>query len=433
MCRYKLFVILALAFTCITRVHAASWNAMTYNSIRIAYFQRGDALGRGEADSFLIRAKNAQYNYILTPFYLQPGDTDDYIVIKSNFTRALQRADAFGLRLIPEIHMGDAHSDHWNNARLWNPNIRMVRFRALDGKYGCPSFANDPTGIDWTFVELCEALRDAFKQAAVSYPLEFFHVGHNEPTYYNRLIIGSCKTGKGMSSPYCGERQSWDIKTATETCAIDCNFINRFNGSKSEAVQSLVVGEVFRRMNQVQKVFGTKTKLMIFADMWDPMYFYQTVITWKNDTVRTAPGILSLPGLPDDSARARFRRNVILMPWTFQECAGPDSSGHYDAAATFSAFAANGFNFVYTQAFHTGRDQLEVEDVGMTRNWHDAALRFRQNCLGYAAVSWIFRYTHPPSPAFNIIESLYRANAADLPAGDFVQLPPELPAERGPH
>ena len=126
-----------------------------------------------------------------------------------------------------------------------------------------------------------------------------------------------------MSSPYCGERQSWDIKTATETCAIDCNFINRFNGSKSEAVQSLVVGEVFRRMNQVQKVFGTKTKLMIFADMWDPMYFYQTVITWKNDTVRTAPGILSLPGLPDDSARARFRRNVILMPWTFQESPVP--------------------------------------------------------------------------------------------------------------
>jgi len=418
MTRYTIIMMLAF-LSLVSFPRAATWNALTYNSIRIACLQRGDILGLGEADSFLRRAKNAHYNYVLAPFYLQPGDTDDYAVIKRNFILALRRVDAFGLRLIPEIQMGGVHADHWNNARLWNPNIQMVRFIASDGRYGCPSLSYDPTGIDWTFTELLGALRDAFKEASVSFPLEFFHVGHNELAYYDWLVAGNCKTGKGSGSPFCGDRRTWSVAAVSELCTIDCDYINRFTGSKSEAVRRLLVGEVFRRMTQVRTIFGPRTKLMIFADMWDPMFFSQRYIAWNNDTVNTADGILDLPGLPDDSSRARFKENVILMPWTFQQCAAADGGGRYDAATTFSTFAANGFHFVYMHAFHQDKDRHEIEDTAMSREWRDASLKFRGSCLGYAAASLVLRFSRPPSPAFNILESLAALNADGIPAVDF--------------
>ncbi|MBN1128867.1 MAG: hypothetical protein JXA71_07765 [Chitinispirillaceae bacterium] len=248
----KLFYSLGLLFLLPNLSFGYTWNTMQLNSIRIAYIHTGNQkYGDGSLDDFMVRAKNNHYNYIMGTFYLTAGDNNTYAVLKNNIKTAFQKADAFGLRLIPTINLGSPYSLHWNEAKAWNPNIKMLRVNLVGGgEFGGPSFTYDPLGIDKTFPEVLLAIKEAYESAHVSYPFEFLHLGHDEPASYTYLLMGDCKTG-GSSSLYCTNPMPFNVDAVYEVCQPDKDFINNFTGTKTEAVQTLLVTEIFRRLNQI--------------------------------------------------------------------------------------------------------------------------------------------------------------------------------------
>jgi hypothetical protein len=343
-------------------------------------------------------------------------------VKKDDFKNAFKRADSFGLRLIPEIQIGDCHGQHWEYARrYWNSDIKMTRIRFMGGDYGCPSFTEDSAGIDKTFPELLGVIRDAYDESGVRYPLEFIHVGHDEPAAGNFLLMGSCKTGRGCNpGTKCssGMQSAFTVDSVLERCAADMRYIRTYPGTKSEAVQSLFVTELFRRIKQVQAVFGSRVKVMIHGDVLDPSFFNSKYVLWTNDTVTLTPGIGNLPGLSGDSEKKKFRDNLIVMPWNYDKCAGVNMH-EYSADTAFSYLTSKGFKFIYVHSYFLNDNW----NLPQTQDWHDASLHFTSNCLGYDAASWEMTYldsTKRPYPSFNILDSLHSLNAAVIPPVDFV-------------
>jgi hypothetical protein len=180
--------LLSICLFCLT-ASAVTYNLMQYNTIRVAYYGNGEDMGNGLVDEFLQKAKDNKYNYVLAEFAMNRGRNSTILAKKEDFLRAFKKADDFGLRLIPLIQVGSCWSHHWRHAQVnWNTNIKMTRISSNIGDFGCPSFSADTAGFDQTFIEMLKQIRNAHKEAKVKYPLEFIHLGHDEPAFYTRML-----------------------------------------------------------------------------------------------------------------------------------------------------------------------------------------------------------------------------------------------------
>ena len=414
----------------------------SYNSIRAAYYLFGEELPSGSADGYLKRAAAAQYNYLLAEFHLDTNEANPGIrPKKEEFRKAFLKAHDFGLRMIPKIQLGSKWSLHWEAAG--NPNIQMNVYHDASRAWGCPSFAHDPDGIDASFEELLVVLKEAFDEAELPYELEFIDLGHDEPVDDGYLLIG------GVHEIHAGPRDRF--------AQVDRDFIKKrmesYQEDLSTAIQALVVDELFRRAEQVHRIIGPETRILVYGDLWDPqanggiekktfMAVDEEVCFDKDGrevdcteagvlrsssrprvlTSKMTPGIAELPGLSEEQ-KVVFRNSIVLRPWCYYDSwpfgGDPDGNGSYDAENSFSYFSQHGLKFIYTSV-HWERpddtDYTEGEGRAM-RKFVRASRLFRQNCLGYAAAPWETRWQEPPAtpPIFDTLEELYELNRDHIP------------------
>ena len=399
---------------CSVTMYAATteYNVMKYNSIRIAHYKEGENIPVG----FLVRAKKAGYNYVLGEFLLHRGNYSSMVEKKDDFKSAFKKVDAQGLRLIPLIQMGSSSAEHWQWAKdNWNPKIEMNRIHGKNksgkhGNWGMPSLAEDMDGIDASFVELLEIIKQAHSEADVSYPLEFIHLGHDEPAFYKHCLIG------GVKGTYSGEYVIYDDDRSYSQA--DRNFINErisSGDSTSEAFQRLIVDELYRRIGQVHAVWGNKSRIMIYGDAWDPeLNGAMEMETYTAETAAMTPGIATLPGLAADQ-KETFRENVVMIPWNYD---GNSTTGDkdYNAANTFSYLASNGFKFIY--AHEITKDNIYPypdERVAQANEYINESRNYQVNCLGFAAVHW----SDWENRCYDSIEYLADGNAGFIPPKSF--------------
>jgi hypothetical protein len=287
--------------------------------------------------------------------------------------------------------------------------------------YGLPSLMYDSTGIDKTFCELLKEIKSAHQESNVSYPLEFIHLGHDEPAYWTRLLIGDCKLGP--------DPKGWNVVKVLETCKIDKDFINNYSGSTSEAVQTMVIKELLRRINQVKYFFKEPmAKILIYGDAWDPQKNGRLEMeTWNGSKCKMIPDIAALPCL-NDHHKKYFKENIILMPWNYSITDDPDGDGAYNAPKSFKYFSKNDFKFIYVHEIIscTNKNKYKRSNpsgypqnrIDQAVDYYNAAKKFKNNCLGYNAIMW-GRWQHPAPKCFDSVEYLFKLNENELPPKDY--------------
>lgn len=420
---------------------------MQYNTLRCATILNGEALSgfypNNDVGPFLERAKNSKYNYILAGFSVDVGRNTSLLTKKEDFKRAFKKVDEYGLRMIPMIGMGGQWATHWLYAKQnWNSKIQMVWVEAtekiaggtiVESEWACPSYKEDAEGFDKTFIEFLQMICDAHREAGVSYPLEFIHLGHDEPALYcQRLLIGSCKTG------VFGKTNQFNVTRVLTEVSADKSYILSFSTTqRGVAVSKLIVSELYRRTQQVKTYLGSNVRILIYGDYWDPQMNGTTrpQELWTGQIINPLnPSNLSnsigtLPGLTD-LQKAEFRDKVIICPWNYKIDYDPDGDKDsqgigYHTDKTFQYLSNNKLKFIYVHEITPGNvlpyDPLRTAQA---QAFYNTSKNFKQYCLGYnAAAFWGWEYPEPsgstPFKCFESIEYLYGLNQNDLPSCDF--------------
>lgn len=263
----KFLLLKCLLFTVPLYSFGQKLNTMTYNSMRLAYYHRAQNLP--SIPDFLIRAKSNRYNYILGEFRFRnkqhTSDPDDlYDRMKNDLKNAFTITNQYGLRLIPLIQMGSCWSRHWELVKAEkNHSIQMNSIKGLKGVsengvinvtqtlyMGCPSFAYEPQGIDKSFKDLLLLIKEAYKESNASYPLEFVHLGHDEPCFYTKCLIGCCE--RDASWNHLNGNRYFKVEECQSYSQNDRDdIIARMNNTGCDiatAFQQLLVSQLHRRI-----------------------------------------------------------------------------------------------------------------------------------------------------------------------------------------
>ena len=449
-CSMKLsaFLLLFLAFSLFSKQNSVCYNMLQFNTIRMTYY--GSHL---IPQGFLEEAKKCNYNYILVEFHFRDkdnsSDPDDVMQrMRVDIKNAFISINKYGLRMIPKIQLGSGWSYHWYKVKKYkNSKIQMNRIKATiffpEGQkktvyVGCPSFSLDKEGVDASVEELLNQIKSAHAEAGVFYPLEFVHLGHDEPAFFDRSLIGGIDADNRVTSIGNG----WKIKvdsclerSGKDTMALK-NAIETFNGNYTKAYQFLFVSEISNRISQISSILGMKVKLMIYADVFDPQrngtiklkcsringrkYIIQ-MIQKINPMLNT--GIATLPGLTKEQADL-IHRNIILLPWNYipQVWVWGDStiSWKYNPEITFNYLKHNKFNFVWVHEFSPSNSDTKKQ----LNLWVAASQRYKDVCLGWNAAVWDHDWAEgkPVSvqyERFNTLSEMYRANKKQIPLRDF--------------
>jgi hypothetical protein len=266
-----------------------NYNKMAFNTIRAAIWESCDPI----PTSFLKNAKENKFNYIFLSVQNFGNPRTNIWKTKDEvfnaFKDAFVLANTYNIRIIPLIAMGShwvdwckqptntaiGNSKGWthmgvpydNSAKLW-----------VNGSQACPAMADETGldgGIDDIFVEFLTLIKNAHKAANVNYPLEFIHLGHDEP-WTNPNPIEDISLCYGIT------------QTSDQT------FINKLLVAKppytiNEAFYSLLYSELTRRIEQVQKninsfikggIMSVRTISMSesIARVWDELLFTRAAL-----------------------------------------------------------------------------------------------------------------------------------------------------------
>ena len=405
-----------------------------FNSIRIAYYAKGEKLD----SNFVIHAKKYKYDYIVGEFHFN-SVPDPIQKMGSDIRNGFKITNQYNMKLIPKIQINSRWSSHWRHVRDNDNNL--IEMNLIWGKikrqkkmylWGCPSFAPDSNGIDKSFDDLINAIVSAHDSANTSYPIQFIHLGSDEPTFYKYSLPGGVCPGKHginiLGSWYISDKER-------EFSQKDRDWIKNIIGSEkytdkniSLAFQALIVRSLYQKTKTIKK-YLPEAKVMIYADAWDPcMNGANSFITPfkckgnKNSNCimqlipDTSKGIATLPGLTDEEKNF-FRENVILLPWNYSgkrafEGVRPVLED-YNTYKTFSYFSKNGFKFIYTfELVHTRRTWPPAKNrINQMYEFVNTAKLFKQNCLGYTAAHWAADWDNPKhKDCFRTMEELYNAN-----------------------
>ena len=355
------------------------------DSLHVAYYPRGEDLN----ETFLREAAQNGYKYILAEFHLSINQPKSMREKGLDFQKAFTQAHKAGLKLIPLIQMASVWSLHWLYAKEnWNQNIQMTRIAGTtrSGKKfygGMPSLSPDLDGIDHTFIEFLEVLKKSHVLSEVPWPLEYIHLGHDEPAHYKRLIIGDCDTSDS------GEK--WSVDSVLEVSPLDRGYILGHKGQEQKAVQELMVSHVYRRAEQISTYLGDDVQLMIYADAWDKQSNGLRDLKLFNGKIVHTAGLVDLPGLTD-SQKSWLKKKLILMPWNYDINYDPDGDGGYQTGETFKRFSAHGFDFVYAHEFLSGQKSRKKQATEFVKFCQEF-----EKCLGFASVHWCGGYQNGAS------------------------------------
>ncbi|MCF6159184.1 MAG: hypothetical protein E3K32_11610 [wastewater metagenome] len=352
-----------------------------------------------------------------------------YATLKSAF----QQAEGNGLRLILLIQLGGFSAGHWEKIAATNSNIKMNFIQTREGnqtkRYGAPSIAPEPNGIDKSFEDLLVKIRDAHQHSGVSYPLEYLHIGHDEPSNHRVCIFG-----KQWANFFIWGVTKSGIPYATEAASItDIHHINGLRRSgltTSQAYQQTYVGEIFRRLEQTQRILGDHVQLMIYGDAWDPQSHGWLTFETNAGDAQWCDGILMLSGLTDDQ-KIHFKNGVILLPWNYdgrRPFALPEEYARFNAPGifqkdirpdyrtddTFYKLTKNGFRYLWTYANAT------YHNTNQAWEYRNNSLNHKRNVLGYYAATWHLWNQNYVDGAFSVIKFLRDVNVNDVPSRSFV-------------
>lgn len=443
-------------------------NLFAFNTIRIVNANHPRSL----TPAFLDRISNARYNYVAVPFGFYPsnkvyGDGDVFVNLRRDISRALDTIESWNrhnessLRMIPMIGMSSRWARGWQVLRRWENSgigINSVVFRdeiklSVDetersegicgyaghtdmvkkertNTRGSNSWAHEPRGADSTIYDVLAAVRAGWDSSNVSYPLEFIHLGHDEPQILNWCLIGGVAAPCGTAIPYKG------IFARGHVSAADTARIEELRGQgvrMAEVYQTMLAQEIHRRVVQVRGALGPHVRVMIYADSWDDQSWGGVPLRARGadkEEMVTLAGVVDLPGL-DGNEKAEVKDGVILILWNYT--GRIERRNHvfsfppkYSTRRAFRRLAGRGFNCMYVGALVKDPYSLLFKTFAESREqmerYAGRSSQFPHHCKGYMAAAWVSSYdTGDPQEQWDIIEYLVRgtANYGNLPKRDF--------------
>ena len=357
------------------------------DSVRVAFLQLYDATSSYNIPATILdRAKKDGYNYVAVELPLNPAywNTAQGIVISDSLriklTAAFINVNNHGLRFIPMYQMMHGDAQEWGVINANIANTSNTCWSISDTKeVKCPSYSPDPYGVrlmDSTVKQLVTTIKAAFDSAHLSYPLEYIHIGHDE------LMVSY------------GSPRMLNIAT---TSTADTAFVNSYGGDSAgvqNGIQQLIANEINRRVSQITTI-SPGTKVMIWADMFDPQFNGGTHWQCNSDlfyngtpTTITTGGALSLIENKDQ---------LIFMPWDYLAAVSDPNRPNSNAQLAFEYFRNNNCHFVWTWSIVWIDSMLDTSYLSL---WsiNLAALNDyvkagqltanKNNSLGYCAAIW---------------------------------------------
>lgn len=413
-------VALFLAALCLT---AQAEVQLPHHRVRAAFIL---AEGMTIPSDFLDRARQNGYNYILAHFGFYTFHWSVNGSYNASFVNEMKAAflavDAKGMRLIPLFQFGTKHASE--GLRTVNTHIswNIVGTGPCPGKapVACPAtlnfshaFAADPPGtqgVDHTYKQLLTGIKAGFDAAKLRYPLEYVHLGHDEPT-----------SGWGLhpQDTVGTPPHRLDDTLILGNSPVDSLFLASIIGkdttqAKTEyAFESLLADELSRRVRQADSILGHDVKIMVWGDAYDPQHAGGIPMPqlFNDKRVRTRGAILRVP--------ASQRPRLVLMPWMYPSLDYPYWQGNdYNTDSTFEYFKGAGYTFVYA---HEVGDSLAVSPWQRLQLSEEIATAakpaYRSHNAGFCSVHWR-GWTRPPwvnfrSLEYNMTWSVHQASVFD--------------------
>ncbi|MBD3420288.1 MAG: hypothetical protein GF398_09255 [Chitinivibrionales bacterium] len=369
------------------------YNLMKYNTIRIASVDWFSNLSKHESD-FLPIVKQMGYNYIFALFKVQKLSK-----MQEVFERAFILSEKHELRLIPCISLISCYSSSWSELGKQYPDFEMNLIEAKNRNgdislYGMPSLVGEERsrlGVDSAFCDVIRTLKRAHRNSKAKYPLEFIHLGVDEPFFYNYCLIGGVPNGKIRGKGFAILNNSHRQFSFSDRAYIRDKI--KKSQTASSAFQSLIVLSLFKKIHLLHRNLNSNIKIMLWADIWDPqqngkgIFDYHTkLVTFLGSkrVVKFTPGIISLPGLSEQQKKI-FKDNTILIPWEYFNKTKINETLKYDETETFRLFSSHGFKFLYAHTIYSFDNFNSPSSQKQGIEWHNASLRFKSHCLGYHA------------------------------------------------
>ncbi len=443
----KRLSLVSLLFANAMNLSAASKNyisTMEHNSIRALYCNNGQL-----CDALIERAFKNRYNYAIVEFDFRitdniVGNKDVYNNLGNDVKNACVLLSKREMRLIPMFQMSSQWSLGWKTLRDFeNPDIGINSITCnrenpqlvtnaicnyTDNlstvNEGSNSWAPEPNGVDKSIIEVFDAIKQGFSDANVNYPLEFIHIGHDEPQFLNWCIIAGIGSECETAYPYKGNLARGESSQA------DINYIQtKINAglSTQSAYQMLLADELYRRVSQAEQVYGTNVKIMIYGDSYDNQS-WGGVPLWiqkgYGDKI-TLSGAIDLPGLTE-SQKSKVKERIIPILWNYhgkvERADNPLdflTRSDYNSNEAINRFVSRGFKVMYCGALQNGNDSKnQIKEYSSTSH------NYRNNCLGYCAAAWVDTYDpNLPDNKWSVIEYIYTGcgNDSYLPVTDFTR------------
>ena len=287
---------------------------------------------------------------------------------------------------------------------------------------GTNSIAYEPEGVDKSVIDILNALKEGFEGANVDYDLEYVHFEHDESNFMNWSLIGGIAEKCGTAYPYLGNFARGEIAMS------EVNFIDSAvkTGTSIEiAYQSLLAQEVYRRILQIESVFGYtsngyKTKLMIYADAFDDQNWGGTPWKVKNGNEINEilmGGVINLPSL-NKHEKGRVKNEIVMVVWCntgntqrVDKIQDWLSQEDYNTDAAFKRFNDYGYKFIYCGSLQYGK-----KSANQLKEFADLSIKY-SNYMGYFGAAWDADYDiKNPHEKWNVIEYIYSLQKGyDLP------------------
>jgi hypothetical protein len=327
------------------------------------------------------------------------------------------------------VPMSSKWAIHWKILQKYeNPNIGMNTITSNDNNpdiigdnpicnyknnlesvnKGSNSWAYEPDGVDKSIIDVFKAVNDGFNDANVGYILEYIHLEHDEPQFLNWNLMAGVGAECETAYPYKGNFARGAVSKA------DVQFIQSLLArgySTGSAYQQLLANELFRRISQVEQVFGSRVKSMIFGESFDDQSWGGVPwwVNFGNSNKMTMSGVIDLPGL-NDSQRKKMKERLILVVWNYD---GKNpyvarlidwlNQADYNSENALNRLTVKGYKFLYLGALENGDDSKQ-----QINEYASASRNYQNNCLGYYAAAWDVGYTiGSPDGKWNILEYLY--------------------------